>query len=58
MNTKIIGSDQHGPPRFAKQSDTTGNWHPPPRWRLWLLPIGIVISLHLLFHSSLKSTSS
>ena len=28
----------------------------PPRWRMWILPIGVVLALLLLFHSESKST--
>ena len=31
---------------------------PPPRWRMWLLPVGIAISLLLLFHPAMKATST
>jgi cell division protease FtsH len=31
---------------------------PPPRWHMWLLPVGIVISLLLLFHPSMKASST
>ena len=30
----------------------------PPRWRMWLLPLGIVISLLLLLHPSMKATTT
>ena len=54
-----VTSNQLSPTRAAKQSDATGRWHPTsPRWRMWLLPLGIVISLLLLFHPSMKATST
>jgi cell division protease FtsH len=51
----LTGTAKPGPPRDRPPAPAPP---PPPRWRMWLLPIGILITLLLLYIPHMSSTTT